>query len=184
MNWIELTYTFAVALGVGLLVGFEREHSMADREDEDRRFGGSRTFPLLALLGAVVGVLQPPSGWAIPAVVTAVLGVVFTSLVVVEVLEGKGRGITTEVAGLSVYMLGMLAALPLPNMAHTQRWALCAALATVLLGLLALRSTLHSAAREVKRRQLQRVFQIGVVVLVVIPLLYSMLADMGITLIP
>lgn len=183
MTWIELTYTFAVALGIGLLVGFEREQSQSDREDEDRRFGGSRTFPLLALLGAVVGVLQPALGWGVPAVVTSVLGILFTALVVIQVVDEKSRGITTEVAGLSVYLLGMLAALPLPEMEHTQRWALCAALATVLLGLLTLRSKLHSAAAQVKRRQLQRIFEVGVVVLVVLPLLYSMLADMGCALI-
>jgi len=184
MTWIQLTYTFAVALGIGLLVGFEREHSQADRESEDRRFGGSRTFPLLALLGAVVGALQPSLGWAIPAVVTGVLGLIFTALATFDVDEERARGITTEMAGLAVYLIGMVAALPIPDLEHTQRWALCAALGTAVLGLLALRTTLHSAAQNVKRRQLRRVFQVGVVVLVVIPLLYSVLAELGFSLIP
>ena len=185
MTWVELTYSFGVALGVGLLVGFEREQSQSDREREDRRFGGSRTFPLLSLLGAVAGALQPSLGWGIPAVITGVLGLVFVALVVLDVLdEERGRGITTEVAGLLVYLLGLLAAMPIEGLEHSQRWVLCAALATVLLGLLALRPALHSAARGATRRQLQRVFQIGVVVLVVVPLLYSMLADVLGDLIP
>ena len=45
----DLFYRFAVALGIGLVIGFERErHRRAGVE----MFAGVRTFAVLALLGA------------------------------------------------------------------------------------------------------------------------------------
>ncbi|MFM2395810.1 MAG: hypothetical protein RLZZ434_392 [Pseudomonadota bacterium] len=50
--WLNL----AVALGIGLLVGAERERSKG--MDPDRSLAGIRTFTIVALLGAVSAVVS------------------------------------------------------------------------------------------------------------------------------
>ena len=50
--WLNL----AVALGIGLLVGAERERSKG--MDTDRSLAGIRTFTIVALLGAVSAVVS------------------------------------------------------------------------------------------------------------------------------
>ncbi|MEV6715431.1 MgtC/SapB family protein [Lentzea sp. NPDC051208] len=51
----------ATALAIGLLLGVEREH---DTEHDSIRPAGSRTFPLIALVGAVSAALSPVAlGW-------------------------------------------------------------------------------------------------------------------------
>ena len=46
---LDLALRFAAALGLGLLLGIERER----KRDAELFFGGVRTFALIALLGAV-----------------------------------------------------------------------------------------------------------------------------------
>ena len=173
MTFLTAVASLGVALGVGLLVGMEREQSQSDRDSEDRRFGGFRTFPMLALTGAVCGLLVPSLGWVLPAVLTAALGAVFTALVSIEVLQGSGRGITTEVAGMAVFLLGLLAGVPLDGLEATWRWALVAALGTAVMGLLTYRSPLRAFASKVRGKQLRLVVQVGVLLFVVLPLLRS-----------
>lgn len=173
MTFVSAITSLAVALGVGLLVGMEREQSQSDRESEDRRFGGFRTFPLMALAGAVAGLLVPSLGWIIPAVLLVGLGGVFTTLVVLEVVHGTGRGITTEISGLVVFLLGLVAAAPIPDMAETMRWGLVAAVGTVVMGLLTYRTPLRAFAGKVRGKQLRLVVQVGVLVFVILPLLRS-----------
>ena len=52
-TWFTMAGSIAVALGLGLMVGLEREQFQS--RVEDRKFGGIRTFSLLGLLGAIGG---------------------------------------------------------------------------------------------------------------------------------
>ena len=54
MDTDELLSRFAVALGIGLLIGLERGWRTRD-EKPGSRTAGIRTFALTALLGGVVG---------------------------------------------------------------------------------------------------------------------------------
>lgn len=56
---------FLLALLIGLLIGVERERSTGS--DPDKRPLGSRTFALLALLGALAGHLDNPAMAAVLA---------------------------------------------------------------------------------------------------------------------
>jgi uncharacterized membrane protein (DUF4010 family) len=126
-----------VALGIGLLVGLDRERRMA--ATGSRGIGGIRTFALAALLGAVAYQV----GGA-PVVVVALL--VTGAAVVVGYARGdaEDRGMTTEVALLVTVLLGVLA----------QRNAVLAAgVAVVVTILLATRSGLHRFASSVLTEQ-------------------------------
>ena len=50
---------FGIAVGLGLLVGLQRERAKS-------RLAGLRTFPLITMLGAICGMLAAPmGGWPV-----------------------------------------------------------------------------------------------------------------------
>lgn len=100
----ELLTRLALALGLGLLVGLQRQRSST-------RMAGIRTFSLITLLGAVCAALAESFGVAILAagllavVALAVLGNVLKA----RHAEDAGQidpGLTTEVAMLLMYTIG------------------------------------------------------------------------------
>ena len=161
--------SLAVALGVGLLVGMEREQSQLDLDN--RRFGGVRTFALMALLGGLAGLIQPVTGWGVPAVIIGIIGSILVFHSVHEVMEGKSRGITTEVAALAVLFLGVISTTSIPSMEPTERWGVVAACGTAVMALLSMRSPLHTFAKAISSAELYSTVKLGVLLLVIVPLL-------------
>ena len=72
--------TLALALGIGLLIGIDRERSKG--QGPHRRFAGVRTFSLVAVAGAGVQVLAQP--W-----LTAVAGLFVAGLALVSHLKDR-----------------------------------------------------------------------------------------------
>lgn len=116
-----------VALGIGLMVGAERERRQ--RADRPRAPAGIRTFAIASLLGAIAEAL---GGSALLAVVTA--GVFVFAALGYVMSEDDDRGLTSEIALVATALLGGLA------MRQPQ---LAAALAVVVTVLLASRTQLH-----------------------------------------
>lgn len=122
-TWTSL----AVALGLGLVIGIERERNKGS--GPTRRFAGIRTFSLVALTGAGTQVLGNDGLTAIAAAAVAGLSIVS------HLKDRSGDpGVTTEIALVLTFVLGMLA-VPQP--------ALAAALGVVVAGLLAARTPLQ-----------------------------------------
>ncbi|WP_218002851.1 MgtC/SapB family protein [Paraburkholderia oxyphila] len=117
---------FAVALGIGLLVGAERERRKG--EGASRAAAGIRTFTVAALLGA----LAMRVGGAILA---ATLVLALTALATAAYLRPHDDpGLTTETSMIATLLLGALAVIDAP---------LAAALGVLLTIVLAARSSLH-----------------------------------------
>lgn len=119
--------SLGVALGLGLLIGVERERRKGT--GPTRHFAGLRTFTLVSLAGAVAQLLEQP-------LLTFVAGALVATLAVVAYLRDRSQdpGATTEVALLLTYLLGVLAvAYP----------ALAAAGGVMVAGLLAARDPLQ-----------------------------------------
>ncbi|MDX1583997.1 MAG: DUF4010 domain-containing protein, partial [Thermoanaerobaculia bacterium] len=98
---IEETFTkLALALGLGLLVGLQREV-------EKKPLGGIRTFALVTVLGAMSALLATEfGGWVIFGTLVAIASLlVITNLVTLQ--QGDVRpGITTEISLLVMFALG------------------------------------------------------------------------------
>jgi hypothetical protein len=92
-----------VALGVGLLVGLERER--ANLEIEHPSAAGLRTFAIAALAGAVA---VATGGLVLLAIVTVAVAFL-VALSYWRTFEAQGPGLTTELALLLVVLLGGLA---------------------------------------------------------------------------
>ncbi len=97
---------FALALGLALLIGFEREELRTERGGAF--FGGVRTFPLIALSGFLLQAAFPSSPLPV-AVGLAVLGVLLAVSHWASIEEER-MGITTEMAAVVTYAFGVAAA--------------------------------------------------------------------------
>jgi uncharacterized membrane protein (DUF4010 family) len=100
---------FAVAILLGALVGIEREKRKAE-EQETRHIAGLRTFTLLALLGAATGFLSrsASSPWILAAALLIVGACVVVGYLTTARASQDGKGLTTEVAAIVVFLLGAM----------------------------------------------------------------------------
>jgi uncharacterized membrane protein (DUF4010 family) len=116
---IDLTVArdFAIALLIGALVGIEREKKKA--QEQDVGLGGIRTFILFAQAGAVSAWLaqQLESPWIVVAGVLSVSAIVLAGYVMQVRVSPAAVGLTTEVAGIVVCLLGAATMLGYPEVA-------------------------------------------------------------------
>ena len=138
---------FCVALGIGLLIGLERERSKG--EGPRRRPAGIRTFALASLLGAVAFHLG--GGWLL-CVATA--GVAALTAISHRRSQELDPGLTTEIGLVVVPLLGALAMTePL----------LAAGLAVAVAVIFAAKVPLHGFAKGALSDAMKRVAAIAVV---------------------
>ncbi|MBR0646420.1 MgtC/SapB family protein [Plastoroseomonas hellenica] len=160
----EQLWALATALGIGALIGLEREKRKA--EDPVGAIGGLRTFITLALLGGAAGLLgeQAALPW-IPAVVLAIVGFAVIASYHLRAREqvDDGLGLTSELAAIAVCLLGMLSTMGGRDVA--------AGLGVLLAALLAYKSPLHGLVRRIGWDDVLVVMRLGLASFVVLPLL-------------
>ena len=99
---------FVVALGLGFLVGLEREGIRFERNR--LFFGGVRTFPILSLYGFACAWLHTLGiSLAIPVGLLSVA--VLASIAYIEKIKTGWLGVTSEVSALLTFVVGALALL-------------------------------------------------------------------------
>jgi len=148
----------AVALGVGLLIGIERERRKG--QGADRKAAGLRTFAITAVTGALAQTL--PVAGLVP------IGAFFVALLA-AFAHWKSRsadpGMTTEIALFATYLIGVQSVIA-P--------ALGAACGAGLALLLAARSRLHRFATQLlSEQELHDGLLLAALALVVLPLIPS-----------
>jgi uncharacterized membrane protein (DUF4010 family) len=97
----------AVALAIGFLIGFEREHTHAV-EARTHTFAGARTFALVGFIGGLAGWLD--RGFLLPGVALAFIGALTVASYWASARDEAGRGGTTEIALAVTFLLGLAAA--------------------------------------------------------------------------
>lgn len=156
----------AVALAIGLLVGSERGWHRRNHSDGSR-VAGIRTFSVLALLGALI--TTAGQYWrADMAVLLAGIAFVPAALLLVvgyqrAAANQNDLSITTEVAAMLVYWLGVVAVAGQPLLA--------AASGVILALLLHLKGPLHDWLRILDERELLGTLQFLLLSVVMLPLL-------------
>ena len=134
-EWGDFSAAMAVlasALGCGLLMGIERERRKGD--GPFRSLAGVRSFALAALSGAAAALIGSMA-------LVAVVGVFIAALAVTAYARDRSGdpGVTTEIALLLAYLIGVLC---------VRDQLLAAALAVAATGLLAARDSLHQFSRD------------------------------------
>jgi uncharacterized membrane protein (DUF4010 family) len=156
---LDLALRFGAALGLGLLLGLERER----KRDAELLFGGVRTFALIALLGAVGAFVEREldEGWLVLAAFVAV-----SALVVVSYTTTAARGevgITTEISALLAFVVGALCG--------WDRVGVASVATVVCLLLLTLKDYLHRLARRVELEDVEATLKFAVISVIILPLL-------------
>lgn len=128
-----LILRLAVSLAIGLLIGLER--AWHQRDDQDGRAAGIRTFALAGLIGGLSAVLGRELGGSFAGLAFLAFTAVFAGFEAREAIQTKSLGATTAIAGLTVFLLGALA-----GSGQTQA-AVAAAIATA--AILTFREMLH-----------------------------------------
>ncbi|MEO8539524.1 MAG: DUF4010 domain-containing protein [bacterium] len=148
-------WRLAVALGIGLLLGLERERRK--RIGPGTGFAGIRTFALVALLGGIAMVIGDTAVLAVALAFVAAVTVVAYALG-----DRTDPGLTTEVALLVAFLLGALA---------QRDPQLAAGFGMAVAILLAARERLqHLAAEALTEQEIHDGLLLGAAALVVLPL--------------
>ncbi len=150
------TVALFVALGVGALIGLERQQS-----ESAGSFAGVRTFPLIALLGALTQLFFPS---LLPLVLGMVLVLVVVAYVGKILLEGD-VGMTTAVAAVLTFVYGAMTGL------SEEGLTLAVVLGTVTAAMLAVKDPMHELAGRIGQEELRAALKFLIIALVVLPLL-------------
>jgi len=148
-----------VAILVGVLIGLDRER--AELRKAHKLFAGVRTFPLIALAGAVPMLLIDVVG---PALVVASFLAV-AAVAVVSYMRGSAAGdigATTEIAALATFLIGVLAG--------AGELLLAGASGVAVAVLLVAKPRLEGFSRALTQQELAAVLELAVITVIVLPL--------------
>jgi len=154
---VPLYAQLAIALGLGLLVGFQRERAGS-------AIAGIRTFALITLLGAVAALLAQPYGaWTIAAGWIA-LGAIVVVANVAKLRSGEvDPGLTTEAAALLMFGVGALVVTGPVEMALAAGGAVAI--------LLHFKAPLHQFVERVGEGDVGAIMRFVLITLVILPVL-------------
>ncbi len=149
-----------VVLGIGLLLGLEREQAYHLKEGK-HLFAGIRTFPIVAVLGYLGAFMGTAlSVWAFFGVLLGVFAIVAISFLRAE---SAVRGTTTEFSLILVFVLGGMVQL---GHAH-----LSVGIAIAVTALLTFKIRLHNLAGALSKEEFLSILQFLLVTALVLPLL-------------
>lgn len=148
----------AIALAIGLLVGLQREWAA-------KRIAGIRTFALLAVFGALCGILAGVYGGLLVLAGFLAVAVMVVVANVIQRRDGEkiGPGFTTEIAAFIIFALGALVPAGFPLLA-----VVCAASVSLILYW---KQPLHEFTRSLGEADFRAIATFTLVALVILPLL-------------
>jgi len=153
----ELLQSLATALGLGLLVGLQREW-------EQNPVAGIRTFALVSLFGALCGIMGIAySGWVIASAFIAFASMVILGNVSRRRDKEGDSGLTTEMALLVMFATGVITV-------HGHRMIAVVTAGTVMV-LLQSKKPLHSMVRRIGEDDLREIARLVLAGLVILPVL-------------
>lgn len=156
----EFLIRLLVAIGIGFLIGLEREHSaMTEKEDS---FAGIRTFIIIVLsgfIGALMHFLISP--WIFGSIIAAVI--LFIGISYRSTAARGDIGGTTEFTALLAFFLGSLSL-----MGYIQVSLL---LSVLILMVLSAKIRLHRIIGKISREELYAIIRFVVSAIVILPFL-------------
>ena len=158
----------ATALAVGILVGLEREQKRP--EAPRTMFGGVRTYPIVALIGALSALLEPVSTW-LPLVALGGLVALVAISYAADIKQYEDHGVTTEASVIVTFLLGALAASRGVIEPISTRLVLVMAIAVAMTFLLSSKQWLHGVASRVSQEDFAATVKFLIVAVIVLPLL-------------
>lgn len=174
---LNVFYRLAAAIGIGLIIGMQREQTYFDQTD--RHPAGVRTFTLVALVGALVALLSDQMQSVAPFVTGfIVVGMLLMATHVSYAIGHKNRpgdrpeeglpvaggdGITTSVALLIVYLLG--------GICWYGRLLESCVVVVVMLWVLSAKEQLHTFAKKLSKEDVLATVKFAVISTLILPFL-------------
>ena len=155
---LELVQKFALSLGLGLLVGFQREWTAP-------HVAGVRTFALLTLFGTLCGVFaKSVSVWTVPAGLFVTAGLlVLGTIIKWDEEDEETIGLTTHVAACLMFLIGAaLIFLPME---------LPILLGGVVAVLLHWKDPIHWFIGRLEKDEVRAIMQLVLLALIILPLM-------------
>lgn len=159
---IELFQRLGLALGIGFLVGIEREWKHRD-VPEGQRAAGVRTHAIIGLTGGVAAALLPSIGPLGFAALTLAFAAALITFKLRESELDQDISVTGTIGALLVYALGAYAVVG--------SVAVTAACGVALAGLLAFKETIHSWIDKLTWKELRSALLILAATAIALPLL-------------
>jgi uncharacterized membrane protein (DUF4010 family) len=154
---LSLFHQLGIALGLGLLVGLQRERAASG-------IAGIRTFPLITVLGVLCGsAAQSFGGLVVAAGLLSLAALILIANVIRIRSPDTSPGMTTEVAALAMFMIGVTLTL-----GHVLE-AIVAGAGVALL--LHWKAPLHSFAERIGPREFDALMRFILISLVILPVL-------------
>jgi len=155
---LSTAWQFGAALGLGMLIGMERERT----QGAEQTFAGVRTFSLVALFGAIAVFAGEQSGfhWIVGLAFLAILALVVSAYYITA--KGGEIGATTEVSVLITFFVGGICA-----------WGevgVAGAITVVAMLLLALKGWLHNLASRIEPSDVEATLKFAIITLIILPL--------------
>lgn len=149
-----------IALGIGMLIGLEREYANSG-EQKERLLAGVRTFPIVALMGYLSMLLS--AEYSIGVFLVTFAGVIaITGLSYLKPGQ-TDIGTTTEFALLIAFLLGSLV--------FTGRFHLAVSIGVAVTALLALKTSMHSVVARLSQKDILSILTFLVITALALPLL-------------
>jgi uncharacterized membrane protein (DUF4010 family) len=149
--------TLGIALGLGLLVGLQRQKV-------DKELAGLRTFPIVTILGCLCAIMSEfYGGWPIAAGLLGTICLVILGNIVQMKTGSAGPGLTTEFAIVLMFLVGAYL------VKGYREIAIAIAGGTVVL--LHFKQELHGVAKRLGRNDLEAIVQLALVSMVILPIL-------------
>ena len=168
---LELTTLrdFAIALLIGALVGIDREQRKPDAGASG--LPGVRTFMLLSLLGALAAWLSHEfaTPWILVGVFLGGAGIMVAGYVLQARVNPEALGVTTELAGLAVCLLGAVTMLG--------QAPLAVALGIAISALLTFKRPIHGLVRKLGSDDIHAGLKLLIATFIVLPVLPDKAVD-------
>lgn len=157
----ELLLRLFISLGLGFLIGLEREYAkrVVDKEEQ---FAGVRTYAFISLFGLFAAHLAQRYGdWVFVAAITGLIALVIATYVLTA--KSGSYGITTELSGILAFLIGAIV---------FEGEILLAVIATVIItALLSLKLKLHTFISTLTPQEIRAFIQFTIISAVVLPFL-------------
>ncbi|HHW16325.1 MAG TPA: MgtC/SapB family protein [Methanothermobacter sp.] len=154
----SLILRILISLGIGALIGIERE-----RRRKNSEFAGIRTFMLMALLGTLSVYVSEVFPYFLIVAFIGLVALIVASYIMSTKDDGD-IGLTSEVAALLTFVLGAICG-------WGDGYKLAPVVAIIITVLLALKKYLHLFARRISEREMIDTLKFLVVAFVILPLL-------------
>ncbi len=149
-----------ISLGIGLILGLEREY---DRMRDDVGFAGIRTFPIVTVLGFVMGTLSETFS-PLFLIVGLSSFILFLAIgQIMKVHKETAMGITTNLALITTFVLGI--------MVSQELYRDSVATAVIVVTLLSLKTTFQSIIQNITHQELFAFIKFVIIALLILPFL-------------